>query len=256
MRSRKSFTLIELLVVVAIIAVLVAILLPALAKARESARIAACSANLRQIGLGQLYYTEDNRGCLPTAIHKISDNPYKYDYTWDWYLGPYLASHLEWRNPEEDEKSLFICPSDKILRTASTSRTSNIPRSYSRLVWQLSPNWGYPYTDNFYVRPDSFEDPANRFLNTEWHWWGNVRNVNWVGGYIQQKLWDQGFDTIAWVLDSGLTPPRDGHYHGDGANYLFVDGHVAHLSSGEAGKDINAKTSATYVYTAYYWQYP
>lgn len=60
-----GFTLIELLVVIAIIAILAAVLLPVLAKAQSRAQTAGCLSNLKQWGLADSLYVDDNNQTFP-----------------------------------------------------------------------------------------------------------------------------------------------------------------------------------------------
>jgi prepilin-type N-terminal cleavage/methylation domain-containing protein/prepilin-type processing-associated H-X9-DG protein len=62
---RAGFTLIELLVVIAIIAILASILFPVFARAREKARQASCSSNMKQIGTAFSLYAQDYDDRMP-----------------------------------------------------------------------------------------------------------------------------------------------------------------------------------------------
>ena len=65
--ARRRFTLVELLVVIAIIAILAGVLLPALSSSRDSARLALCLGNIREVTLMHLFYADASNGVFCPA---------------------------------------------------------------------------------------------------------------------------------------------------------------------------------------------
>jgi prepilin-type N-terminal cleavage/methylation domain-containing protein/prepilin-type processing-associated H-X9-DG protein len=67
----RGFTLVELLVVITIIGILIALLLPAVQAAREAARRAQCTNNLKQIGLALHNFESQSRAFPPGTIARF-----------------------------------------------------------------------------------------------------------------------------------------------------------------------------------------
>jgi len=99
---QAGLTLVELLVVVAVVASLIGMLLPALQAARESARVAWCGNNLRQVALAAVAY-ETVRGSFPLGAEsrewaEQTRHPHPF---FRWSALAHLAPYLEERDALE-----------------------------------------------------------------------------------------------------------------------------------------------------------
>src|SRR5207302_4193588 len=107
MRQKQGFTLIELLVVIAIIAILAAILFPVFAKAREKARQASCTSNVKQLMLAWHMYIQDNDETLlpysfPLANGSQDGSSGGYACNWNVVLQPYIKNTQIIRCPDDE----------------------------------------------------------------------------------------------------------------------------------------------------------
>jgi prepilin-type N-terminal cleavage/methylation domain-containing protein len=157
---RRGFTLIELLVVIAIIAILAAILFPTYARAKQTARIARCLGNLRQLGAGFRMYANDNNGKLPLGTDDLFGRNY-----WLGGAGPipafsYGSTYGVWiwdtaiQNYVKD-REVWHCPADYGGRWSDTrilpTMFDAIGGSYEYNVLMLW-DWLAPYDGSYHKR--------------------------------------------------------------------------------------------------------
>ncbi len=148
--KRKAFTLIELLVVIAIIAILAAVLFPVFAQAREKARQAACSSNLRQIGTAFALYAQDYDERLPDRRDLKLSLPGGYR---PWTTWPPSDPRAGWAavvlDPYIKNTGIWACPS-----VAGSSLGSSV-----QVAQRLTSAAGSPATYYWLWRFDRPDDP-------------------------------------------------------------------------------------------------
>jgi prepilin-type N-terminal cleavage/methylation domain-containing protein len=189
--ASRAFTLIELLVVIAIIAILAAILFPVFAKARNRAKMTACTSNLKQLYTATQMYRDDNgekaparwmapRGsseewmqyaapaCFSTATISSTPTP------------PYASRQAALLDPYLKSMEVKRCPSD-------AGMDGYKPFWKTTGAWKENVEGGsYPFNPNVCGRnPDTF-DPT-----------GASRNLN-GGGLDAGTQFDLGNRCMFW----------------------------------------------------------
>ena len=217
---KRGFTLIELLVVIAIIAILAAILFPVFARARENARRASCSSNLKQLGLALIQYNQDYDGGFPVSYYNSGWQPAGTE-------GGYTATATY---PYTKSAQIWTCPSQN---------SGDFPKFQTDLSQPATIKMTYAI--NFYIMSRKADAPA-MVNEASIPAPSEIIAIAEAGGLNPNPTinlndsWNQVYATPA----TGCTPSyydcrRQGTPHFEGANYLFCDGHVKYMPITRAG---------------------
>jgi prepilin-type N-terminal cleavage/methylation domain-containing protein/prepilin-type processing-associated H-X9-DG protein len=243
MRVSAAFTLIELLVVIAIIGILAAMLLPALNKARAKAKTALCVSNLKQIGIAVGLYCDDYNDAFPMGYSRAQQT--------DWHLliGPYLAKNqTAYTDVGKTKSPVFLCPSAVLIPPPGTTVSLTYTAHRWMFVDSASP-CGVPppalpcqYLRSQCIRQtevvmvfdgcqsavssDTFDAQA---CSDNPSWADCITSIN-VGNPNQLEPFVAAANAD---ISSSAGLIRWRHYGNNGANFLFVDGHVESMLAGQ-----------------------
>jgi prepilin-type N-terminal cleavage/methylation domain-containing protein/prepilin-type processing-associated H-X9-DG protein len=275
----KGFTLVELLVVIGIIAVLIAFLLPALKRAREAANIAACLANLRQIGTASANFATEHRGYFPFTGTVYNDqlpggyvpfgpavlfdaNMKKYAYG-EYYgvhplpypaaIAPYLGNNklpvdnwgamfAQLDDPNNSIRRIFTCPAES---------------DHNRVFVLRSAEWSSPGVYSDYIFNEGFLGYPNP---ATFHQLGNTAKARRASELVVMSDGQYGIWWTYWKGSLALTEAFNNDWrtpgqrdffadnrHNRRMNVLLVDGHAETLRITTDGKTASGDLSTVYL---------
>ena len=228
MKKSNAFTLTELIVVVLIINFLLVVSVPALNQASEQARRAACSGNLKALGVANANYAADHNGWFVPAGYTIEEPDRS---TIIWARNEDFRTYLQMDSYKTGMPALcfpdeFLCPSDKISNDPRNMSQYGVLLSYAYNItdW-LNTSWG-----DIWDRPvvghkrQDMNHPSDTLMFVDAiDWWTEWRAADYRIG------WDKLGQDKADAYRNKISPAVYGpvfYRHNEGANILFYDGHV------------------------------
>lgn len=252
--KRKGFTLIELLVVIAIISILAAILFPVFSQARERARLASCTSNLKQFMLGIMMYTQDYDENMPLAWKIKGQTGVKITQTGEEGAGSRPQGLWNDIMPYVKSQQVFQCPNDlKFWGNKANNKAggSAINVTRGKYTYYEALGQSYKFTkDNFSIPPEVLGGAQKNGLDSGDLSDMSVRPAGSAGGFaappspMPVAYFARPAETrvirdfnAPWERYEG-TPngfeegrPEERESHTQGINVAFADGHVKLITS-------------------------